>query len=250
MKKNFDWYDDKRLLSMIRGGDYAHAGETEAIDRIFATISKNKQRQILDVGCGLGGTAEYLQQHGFGKVTGLDIDTLAIKYAQEKYPQITFYAGDAADADKLLPHKTYDLIYSLNAFFIFPNKSQVLKNLEILAKPHAQLIIFDYIDLLEATKNTTVTSDILGKTFIPIRLNELEKMMQQTKWRIKKVENLDREFIKWYQDFVNKITNQKAKIIAEFDEDIYLKTVTTFTGIYKALNDKIIGGSTIYAELS
>ena len=63
----------KQMLAMMRKGDYAHAGEEEAIDLVMNKIPKDNTRLILDVGCGLGGTAKYIQDHGWGKVTGIDI---------------------------------------------------------------------------------------------------------------------------------------------------------------------------------
>ena len=249
MKKQLNWYDDKRLLSVIRKGDYAHAGETEAIDYVFSSINKDRHRQILDVGCGLGGTAEYIQRHGFGRVTGFDIDTNAITYAKEKYSEVEFHTGDVLNADKFLPHKKYDLIYSFNAFFAFSDKLRVLQNLAVLAKPQAQLIIFDYISRTVKNKNIALNNDIMEMSFIPVHLSDLEKMTLETKWKIKKIENLDHEFQKWYHDFLNNITQHKENIISEFNEEAYSKVISTFTGIYNALNDKIIGGGVIRAEL-
>ncbi|OGT39805.1 MAG: hypothetical protein A3E81_01385 [Gammaproteobacteria bacterium RIFCSPHIGHO2_12_FULL_36_30] len=250
MKKQLDWFDDKRLLSLVRKGDYAHAGEIEAIDYVFSSISKNKHRQILDVGCGLGGTAEYIQQHDFGYVTGFDIDTNAIIYAKEKYPAVEFYTCDAINAEKLLPHKKYDLIYSFNSFFAFSDKLRVLQNLAVLAKPRAQLIIFDYIHRAQENKSAALKNNIMEMSFTPVNLDHLEKMMLETKWKIKKIENLDHEFQKWYCDFLSKITQHKENIVSEFNEEAYLKLLSTFTGIYNALNDKIIGGGVMYAELN
>ena len=51
----------KKLLSFLRDGDFAHAGETEAINLLMGQFRKKRIQYILDVGCGLGGTAHYLQ---------------------------------------------------------------------------------------------------------------------------------------------------------------------------------------------
>ena len=64
----------KGILSLVREGDYAHPGEEQAIDLVFAALPKDPDRQVLDLGRGRGGTAAYVQRHGWGRVTGVDID--------------------------------------------------------------------------------------------------------------------------------------------------------------------------------
>ena len=54
---NMNSFEGKRILALIREGDYAHAGEEEAIERAFRSIPKNRENWVLDVGCGRGGSA-------------------------------------------------------------------------------------------------------------------------------------------------------------------------------------------------
>src|SRR5260221_9777328 len=95
------------LLAKLRGGDYAHAGDTEAIDMVLQKVlSFNpnlKKEPVLDVGSGFGGTADYLFQHGFQKVQGIDLDQAAVSYATEKYPKIAFKVTNALNLDKIFP---------------------------------------------------------------------------------------------------------------------------------------------------
>ena len=67
-------FKGKRLLSKLRGGDYAHAGKTRAIEIAMEPIPKDEKRLILDAGCGRGGTAEFLRTNGWGRVVGIDLD--------------------------------------------------------------------------------------------------------------------------------------------------------------------------------
>jgi hypothetical protein len=57
---NMNSFEGKRILALIRDGDYAHAGEEEAIECSFRSIPKNLEHWLLDVGCGRGGSADYL----------------------------------------------------------------------------------------------------------------------------------------------------------------------------------------------
>ena len=80
----------KKILSIIRDGDYAHPGEEEAIELLFQHIQKNINRSMLDIGCGRGGTAHYLNANGWGDITGVDIDSDSIQYAKQQYKSLDF----------------------------------------------------------------------------------------------------------------------------------------------------------------
>ncbi len=64
----------KKLLSFLRNGDFAHAGETDATNLVMSKFRKNRSQCILDVGCGLDGTANYLQEQAWGQVFAFDIE--------------------------------------------------------------------------------------------------------------------------------------------------------------------------------
>jgi cyclopropane fatty-acyl-phospholipid synthase-like methyltransferase len=57
MPMNMNSFEGKRILALVRDGDYAHAGEEEAIERVFRAIPKHAGSSLLDVGCGCGGSS-------------------------------------------------------------------------------------------------------------------------------------------------------------------------------------------------
>jgi cyclopropane fatty-acyl-phospholipid synthase-like methyltransferase len=59
-------YQGKRLLALARGADYAHAGETEAIDLVWSGLPKSRTQNVLDAGCGRGGTSGLRVPRGVG----------------------------------------------------------------------------------------------------------------------------------------------------------------------------------------
>ncbi len=73
------------LLAELRHGDYAHAGDQEAIDLVIQKLLKLnphiKAGTTLDVGSGFGGTLDYLIQQGFKNTEGIDMDASAVAQA-------------------------------------------------------------------------------------------------------------------------------------------------------------------------
>src|SRR5262249_50260458 len=86
MSMRMNDYSGKEFLATVRAEDYAHAGEDEASELVFKDIPAKVDRMILDAGCGRGGTADYVQRHGWGEVVGIDIEEQSIERAKEKYP--------------------------------------------------------------------------------------------------------------------------------------------------------------------
>src|SRR3990167_7170381 len=115
------------LLARLRNGDFAHAGDKEAINivlkKIFELIvnpnscSENdlkSEMKVLDVGCGLGGTAEYIRKATSFDMYGIDIDKSAIQHAKHKYSNIQFFECDVMETEKHLQKNQFNLIYLFN----------------------------------------------------------------------------------------------------------------------------------------
>src|SRR5512143_3815741 len=134
--------EGKRILALVREGDYAHAGEEEAIELVFSGLARDPDREILDLGCGRGGTADYVQRHGWGRVTGVDIDAETLASAGHAYPGISFVAADAETVAQLWQSR-FDLIYLFNSFYAFPDQQEALRSMRLAARPQATLAIFD-----------------------------------------------------------------------------------------------------------
>src|SRR5581483_8629926 len=132
----------KLLLAAIRNGNYAHPGEEAAIEMAMQLIPKQTSQTLLDVGCGLGGTANYIQDQGWGNVTAIDIAPDMIEYVQKTYPHLRSFCSDVENLDTKISGQ-FDIIYMFNAFFCFPNQGNALDVLSRFAHNDTKLLIFD-----------------------------------------------------------------------------------------------------------
>jgi len=245
------WYQGKRFVASVRGSDYAHAGEEEAIHLCFEKFSKDPHRLILDAGCGQGGTAHFIQTQGWGKVSGFDIEEKSILYAQNKYPDVKFYTADAhnlAAADEALHTPQFDLICLFNAFYAFSDQKKSLQNLRACAKTGADLMIFDYTDLAEEGKNPFVIQGETTKIFLPIRSKKMLQMIAEIGWTCVEIKDLSQEYKHWYKNLVDKILENKQQLISDFNEHNYFKAIEKYTNLYNAFKNKLLGGCIFYAQ--
>jgi len=230
----------KRILALVRKGDYAHAGEEEAIEVVFKDIPKDPKRILLDVGCGRGGTAGYVQDKGWGKVTGIDIDPESIDYAKKTYPDVDFLAADATALSVKLP-KRFDLIYLFNVFYALRDHGGVLRELRRLSREPGGLVIFDYL-IRSKTKK-----DFPFPEWNPIDLTAAAGLFKTAGWRITKTVDLSKLYEKWYNNLNSRIEASSEEIIALAGEE-WLDFVRSFYGnIADAIKKGLLGGAAVYA---
>jgi cyclopropane fatty-acyl-phospholipid synthase-like methyltransferase len=241
---NMNSFEGKRILALIREGDYAHAGEEEAIERTFRSIPKNPDHWLLDVGCGRGGSAEYIRRRGWGHVTGIDRDNHSIQYAQATYPEVGFQVCDVLDIPRTVA-RDFGLIYMLNAFYAFAQQLDALAVLRKVARPGAQLVIFDYVIGAAANKESLAVD---GQMFIPhaIRLSEIAGMLREAGWEPGAVEDLSAEYTRWYAEFVERIRHKRGEIEKIGGTDWYHFVLSMYSGLHGAIAQGLLGGAIVH----
>lgn len=237
------------ILATLREGDYAHAGGAEAID---ITINHAADKlpnvdalRVLDAGCGLGGTAAYIQKKLSAQYCGVDIDKNAIEHANKHYPTIEFHLADVLDI-KNITTKPFHLIYMFNVFYALSQQLACLKALREVSEPGALLVIFDYIALNENEKITI--KDLAGKDMNIISLLKLKAYLADSNWEVLDVMNLDNEYKIWYESFIVKLKQSKQVLLTHFTEDAYDTVLATFSALLDQIKSKLIGGTAVYAR--
>lgn len=241
------YYAGKHLLAYIREVNYAHPGEEVAILEVMNYFAKNKQQKIIDAGCGLGGTADFIQKKGWGAVSGFDVENTSIEYAKKTYPDEDFYTSDVEGIEKLFQNE-FDILCLFTSFYAFRNQESSLLSLNKIARDGAYLAIFDYLDLCENKVNPLFRDSDNANPFIPIKLDHLEKMFNKTGWQMEKSIDISNKFIIWYEQLVSKIKTKKDGIIENFGEDAYKKAYNRYKQILDTVHSKEIGGIIVYAK--
>ena len=240
------------ILAKLRRGDYAHAGETEAIDIVLDKIKyidtqnlKKINTKILDVGCGLGGTAEYIKNKTSYEVYGIDIDEASLNHAKKHYPDIRFFLCDSQSITSEISKEKFDIIYMFNVFYAFQNQRKALEELSKISKQGTILAIFDYT---QAEKNSFELKDFSEKEMNPIYLKDLAIWLKETNWELIEIADLSDKYKQWYADFLNQFQKNKNKLLEEFTEEAVDKVDKTFSLLLNKIEDKKMGGSIIYAR--
>ncbi len=241
-------YSGKQLVSFLRKGDFAHAGEEEAIDLAFSNFEHRPKQTILDVGCGLGGTADYIQKHYLGQVTGLDIEKKTILYAQKKYPACVFHCCDVLNAAQVIT-QTFDIICLFNSFYAFSEPLLALRTLNKLIKVKGKIIVFDYSDpCLKEITPLFRAGDKNTSPFMPIPLRSIDSLLAQSGWQPLKKIDLSLQYIQWYTQLIDRLLENENEIMRLFSQSLFQKALETYSSIKKSLIAGVLGGILLCAE--
>jgi cyclopropane fatty-acyl-phospholipid synthase-like methyltransferase len=238
----------KQLLALIRDSDYAHAGEEEAIELALRSVPRRPGQLLLDVGCGRGGTAKYVQDHGWGSVVGLDVEPDSIARARQVYPGIEFHACDVVQASSALGRKP-EAIYLFNSFYAFADQPRALAGLAKLAKPSGQLILFDYTDRGGYDTNPLLCD---GEPFIPhpVRLSAIGNALRRAGWELTEVEDLTAAYDRWYDSLVQRMDGKRAQAVAVAGTEGFNFVRNMYVGLLGAIRGGSLGGAIVRARRS
>jgi SAM-dependent methyltransferase len=242
---NMNSFEGKRILALIRDGDYAHAGEEEAIERALRSVPKSPLNRILDVGCGRGGSAEYLRRHGWGNLAGIDRDNDTVEYAKATYPEVEFHTCDVLEVPAIVTRE-FDVIYMLNAFYAFADQRAALTALRKVAKLGARLVIFDYA--IGGPPNETDLS-VEGQVFIPhpIQLSGIGDLIRESGWEPGVVEDLSADYARWYAAFVERIRCKQDEIEKIGGVEWYRFVLSMYSGLHGVIASGTLGGAIVHA---
>lgn len=159
-KSQYD-YQNIYMYERCFGEGYMSAGGLETtiefIDMLKLPKTTTGQKlKVLDVGCGIGGSAFYFAETYGAEVLGLDLSTTSLSLAQTRLKEraptspvalaslVTFELGDALEMD--YADGEFDVIYSRDALLHVPYAKKLLlwKKFHQWLKPGGQLLISDY----------------------------------------------------------------------------------------------------------
>jgi SAM-dependent methyltransferase len=235
----------KRLLALVRGGDYAHPGEEEANELLFAGVRPDPRRRVLDAGCGGAGTAAWVQARGLGAVTGVEIDAATARLARGRHPEVTVVEGDLQHAGRVLTGP-FDLIYSMTAVYAAPDHSAVFRELGALAAPGAELRLLEYSDPGGLFAAATAGGPSWG-WWHPLRPRELPEALASAGWTAVQTRDLHPEFVLWYGRLCDRIAEKRRAITHAFGRDWYDFVANEYDGILGMVRDHVLGGVLVRA---
>ncbi|MDO8674953.1 MAG: class I SAM-dependent methyltransferase [Candidatus Omnitrophota bacterium] len=129
--------------SDVRLNEYYQYSRRNLLETLRTFTSSKTKVGILEVGCGLGYVADFLNKGLAGAqaaVTGMDISQTAVAKAKKVFPHLNFVAADIGEVD--LKHKaSYDvIIMSQILWYVLEKLPQIFRNFKRLIKPSGHVV--------------------------------------------------------------------------------------------------------------
>lgn len=113
----------------------------------FAEFTKWKDKDVLEIGCGIGTDTINFARAG-ARVTVIELSEESMKVAKQRAEvfglDINFICGNAEKITDYINNKKFDLVYSFGVIHHTPNPSNVIKEIKKVIKPDGELRIMLY----------------------------------------------------------------------------------------------------------
>lgn len=127
--------------------DEFHVGGRAATDHLLNQLNIAKESHLLDVGCGLGGTARYVAKKYHNHVTGIDLTAEYIEAGEVLSGWLNLDSQVFLDQGSALSmpyqNNTFDGSYMLHVGMNIEDKATLFKEIYRTLKPGASLGIYD-----------------------------------------------------------------------------------------------------------
>jgi len=123
-------YDKKDLKFKNRANLYAH---------LFEGV-ETKDKDLLDIGCGLGRGCNLLRKHfPLKSITGIDININHVSFAKKNFKDINFIQCDAENLNSL--NKKYDIVINVESLCYYVDKESFYKGLSSVVRTGGEVLI-------------------------------------------------------------------------------------------------------------
>ncbi len=141
---------------VLAGADEFHIGGREGTLNVASVLNLAPGQQLLDVGCGIGGTARFLARSTGAAVTGVDLTPEFVEAAVELTnlvgmgDLVDFKVGSATDLPFM--DDSFDAVTMLHVGMNIEDKNQMMRELARVCRSQGTVVIYDV--------TTTKTGDL------------------------------------------------------------------------------------------
>jgi len=222
----------------IFGPNYVSVGGESTTANFCRQMGLKENQKVLDVGCGLGGSAFYMAKHYGVSVYGVDLAKNMIQIANEKRMKMTpsvhhqcqFHVADATTMD--YPENFYNVVYSRDTILHIEDKLSLFKLFHKSLKPGGVLFITDYCNGATANHSEHFKEYVKQRGYVLTTVEEYGEVLEKAGFGDVQANDVTDYFIQVSGNELSKYQAVKDEVLKEF-------SINDFTSICKGWEEKI-----------
>jgi len=204
----------------IFGRGFVSTGGRETTQECVKLLNLQPGQKVLDVGCGIGGSAFHMAKEYQAEVYGIDLSKNMLKIGQQRAAEfgkdrVKFEYCDITKAE--FEEGSFDVIYSRDTFLHIEEKQKVFTNCLKWLKPGGQIMITDYChgdgalsqefkEYLKQRDYSLITVSAYGKIFKDagyvdvIAKDNTERFIEVLNSELKRFETIKNDFLNEFSE--------------------------------------------------
>jgi len=193
----------------VYGEDFVSPGGYEMAVELIEKLDLRPNSRVLDIGCGLGGSAFVMASEFDLTVDGIDLSKNMLAMANEKLTahglsdRIDLEWGDCLELDR---PGYYDAAYSRDVFLHIEDKARLFSVLEKVLRPGGQLLFTDYCCGPEETWAEEFSAYVKKRGYCLHTLPDYAGLISKAGFRQVEYKDLTDRFISILQSDLEKIS--------------------------------------------
>lgn len=191
--------------------DEFHIRGREATAKLTELLGELDGLEVLDVGCGLGGTARYLASSFDCRVTGIDLTPTYVSLAEKLSKmvgleeKVSFYEASALELP--FPDGQFDVVWMEHVQMNIPPKDQLIHEIKRVLRPDGIFVFHEIFSTSETEPYLPVPwADVSSGSFL-VSPQEFRSTLQEAGLEITQWEDVSQPSLQWF----NAVTQRLAE---------------------------------------
>jgi len=215
----------------IFGRHFVSTGGLETTEIFLEMLDLKPEQYVLDIGCGIGGSAFLMAEKYGANVLGMDLSANMVNIALERANEINdsrvqFEISDATK--RIYKPSSFDVVYSRDTILHIPDKLSLFKYFFKWLKPGGKLLISDYC-CSDGEHSPEFKKYVEGRGYILYSPKEYGKIIERAGFTKVDARDQTEMFLDVLTRELQKTKDIKKEYIAEFGEENYNRIIDGWT---------------------
>lgn len=219
------------MYERIFGQGFVCPGGMITTKEFVGRLNLQRDQEVLDLGCGVGGSAFYMANTFQAHVLGLDLSANMINFALQAYEhskssRVQFEVSDCTKRD--FSPERFDAVYSRDAILHIKDKKSLFKKILSWLKPGGQLLVTDYC-CRSGEHSDQFKQYLKERQYHLIDVESYGKLLLEVGFEAVTVENRTRQFGDIIENELENFEKSKAEFIKDFSEKDYTSMLASWS---------------------